>query len=56
MTTLVSRLSGYMVENERCRFFQFWARWKGSGFVQFVHRHAAEVAINQISKPITKDS
>jgi hypothetical protein len=55
-TVFVGGLSGYVTEDELRSFFQGFGEityvkippGKGCGFVQFVHRHAAEMAINQM--------
>lgn len=55
-TVFVGGLSGYVTEDELRSFFQGFGDityvkippGKGCGFVQFVHRHAAEMAINQM--------
>ncbi len=55
-TVFVGGLSGYVTEDVRRSFFQGLGEityvkippGKGCGFVQFVHRHAAEMAINQM--------
>jgi len=54
-TVFVGGLSGYVTEDELRSFFQGFGEityvkippGKGCGFVQFVQRHAAEMAINQ---------
>jgi hypothetical protein len=56
LALLVGRLSGYVTEDELRSFFQGFGEityvkipsGKGCGLVQFVHRHAAEMAINQM--------
>ncbi|RAR02133.1 binding post-transcriptional regulator [Stemphylium lycopersici] len=55
-TVFVGGLSGYVTEDELRSFFQGFGEityvkippGKGCGFVQFVQRHAAEMAINQM--------
>jgi RNA recognition motif-containing protein len=55
-TVFVGGLSGYVTEDELRSFFQAFGEityvkippGKGCGFVQFVQRHAAEMAINQM--------
>lgn len=55
-TVFVGGLSGYVTEDELRSFFQGFGDityvkippGKGCGFVQFVQRHAAEMAINQM--------
>lgn len=55
-TVFVGGLSGYVTEDELRSFFQVFGEityvkippGKGCGFVQFVQRHAAEMAINQM--------
>lgn len=55
-TVFVGGLSGYVTEDELRSFFQGFGEityvkippGKGCGFVQFVQRHAAETAINQM--------
>ena len=55
-TVFVGGLSGYVTEDELRSFFQGFGEityvkippGKGCGFVQFVQRHAPEMAINQI--------
>ena len=55
-TVFVGGLSGYVTEDELRSFFQGFGEityvkippGKGCGFVQFVHRHAAEMAINKM--------
>ncbi|KAK3629291.1 hypothetical protein LTR56_018178 [Elasticomyces elasticus] len=55
-TVFVGGLSGYVTEDELRSFFQGFGEityvkippGRGCGFVQFVHRHAAEMAINQM--------
>ena len=55
-TVVVGGLSGYVTEDELRSYFQGFGEityvkippGKGCGFVQFVHRHAAEMASNQM--------
>ena len=55
-TVFVGGLSGYVTEDELRSFFQGFGEityvkippGKGCGFVQLVHRHATEMAINQM--------